>query len=61
MAGEMMHSCMPQNPPMKIKLIKGQKDSYGWEISISGESFEEILPKLNTANAMLKIEYGNKE
>ena len=46
--------------PMKIKVEKNSK-GYNWEITISGKDLEEILPKLNTANAMLKIEYGNKE
>ena len=45
---------------MKIKVEKNSK-GYNWEITISGKDLEEILPKLNTANAMLKIEYGNKE
>ena len=45
--------------PCKIKLIKGQKQSYGWEISLSGSDFVEIIRKVDDANELLKAKYGN--
>lgn len=44
--------------PLKIKLVKGQKDSYGWEISCSGASLPEILTQLQAADAALKKQWG---
>jgi hypothetical protein len=45
--------------PLKIKLVKGQKDSYGWEISSAGSDMADILMKVRAADAALKSEYGN--
>jgi hypothetical protein len=44
--------------PLKIKLVKGQKDSYGWEISCAGASLPEILTQIRAADAALKAEWG---
>ena len=46
--------------PLKIKLAKGQKDSYGWEISCSGDLLPEILSQIRAADAALKAEYGGR-
>jgi hypothetical protein len=43
---------------LKIKLVKGQKASYGWEISCSGASLPEILTQILAADAALKAEWG---
>ncbi|MCK9569482.1 hypothetical protein M0R72_11130 [Candidatus Pacearchaeota archaeon] len=42
---------------LKIKLVKGQKDSYGWEISCAGASLPEILTQIQAADAALKAEW----
>jgi len=47
--------------PLKIKLIKGQKNSYGWEISCNGADFKDILTKIDEADAILKEHYGTVE
>jgi hypothetical protein len=47
--------------PAKIKLIKGQKSSYGWEISYSGSDFTEIIQKIKEADDNLKLIYGAME
>jgi hypothetical protein len=44
--------------PLKIKLVKGQKDSYGWEISCASASLPEILTQLQAADAALKATWG---
>lgn len=44
----------------KIKLIKGQRDTYGWEISVFLDDGDTIaLNRLNEINKKLKEEYGN--
>ncbi|MBY9001559.1 MAG: hypothetical protein KGD64_11620 [Candidatus Heimdallarchaeota archaeon] len=40
-----------------IKLIKGQRDSYGWEIKLIGESEKEILERLKLVNDELVKTY----
>lgn len=40
-----------------IKLIKGQKDSYGWEIKVYGGNMESMLKTIDTTNSALKINY----
>jgi hypothetical protein len=45
--------------PCKLKLIKGQKNSYGWEISISGQDFLSLIKQADDANELLKAKYGN--
>jgi hypothetical protein len=43
---------------LKIKLVKGQKDNYGWEISCAGGELPDILMKIRAADAALKAEYS---
>lgn len=44
--------------PLKIKIERGQKGNYGWEISCAGSDMADILMKLRAADAALKSEYG---
>jgi hypothetical protein len=48
-----------------IKLIKGQKDNYGWEVKIlpiNGLTLsQEDLDRLNNLNNQLKLTYGQDE
>jgi len=44
----------------KIKLIKGQRDTYGWEISVFLDDGDKtVLDRLKTINERLKEEYVN--
>jgi len=43
--------------PIKVKLIKGQKDSYGWEISVQGNSAHDITEKVNRLDLKLRSIY----
>jgi len=47
-----------QPEPIKVKLVKGQKDSYGWEISCAGSKLPDILIQIQAADAALKSQYG---
>jgi len=51
-----IYGCSPE--PLKVKLVKGQKDSYGWEISVSGGDFSEMLAQIRLADLRLRAEYG---
>lgn len=43
--------------PIKVKLIKGQKESYGWEISVQGNEPEEILRQVDAIDMKLRLVY----
>lgn len=49
-----------QDSPYKVKLIRGQRGGYGWEISISGFDFQEILQSLERVDKSLKNMYGGQ-
>ena len=40
-----------------IKLIKGQKDSYGWEIKVFGKDMDKVLEELKQVNDKLVEQY----
>ena len=46
--------------PHKVKLIRGQRGGYGWEISISGNDFQEILRSLEKVDRALRNMYGGR-
>lgn len=43
--------------PIKIKLIKGQKDSYGWELSAKGKTTDEALEAIGKLDHRLRQQY----
>jgi len=40
-----------------IKLIRGQKNSYGWEIKVYGQDMGKVLGQLKEVNNKLVEEY----
>ena len=40
-----------------IKLIRGQKNSYGWEIKVFGKDIDKVLEQLKQVNEELSAEY----
>jgi hypothetical protein len=57
--GKIVHEQAPS-----VKLIKGQKDSYGWEIKIYGKNMDAVLKQVNEVNEKLLAQYsknGEKE
>ncbi len=47
--------------PYKIKLVKGQKDTYGWEITVSAGSITNCIEWLRIANTEMKANFGGGE
>lgn len=47
--------------PIKVKLIKGQKESYGWEITIQGNTEDSILGKIDGIDFKLREKYIKEE
>lgn len=45
---------------LKLKVIKGQKESYGWEISITGSSNLDIIRAIQETDAELRTHFGPK-
>ena len=41
-----------------IKLVKGQKDAYGWEIKVFGKDMTKVLEELKQVNDRLLQEYN---
>lgn len=44
-----------------IKLIRGQKNSYGFEIKVFGKDMDKVLEQLKEVNDMLLQEYSGGE
>lgn len=55
------HLYQPQERFVSIKLIKGQKDAYSWEIKAEGKTVVDALNLLKEANESLKEIYLKKE
>ena len=55
-SGKIIHEQAPS-----IKLIKGQKDTYGWEVKASGIDTKRILEQIKEVNDMLLGEYGKEK
>lgn len=53
----MMEAALQEQLP-SIKLMKGQKDTYGWEIKTYGKDMSKALDELKLVNDRLKKEYG---
>ena len=53
----LLHQYGKAPEPCKIKLIKMAK-SYGWEISMGGDNFDEILKKIVPIDEVMKAKYG---
>jgi hypothetical protein len=52
-----MEGVMQEQLP-SIKLTKGQKDSYGWEVRVFGKDTSLLVQELKTINELLKREFG---
>jgi len=50
-----------QEQQNSIKLMKGQKDSYGWEIKVYGRDMDSLVNELEDIDTDLKIKFGKKE
>jgi len=48
----------PQKEGHSIKLSKGQKNTYAWEIKIAGDDENEILEKIKKVDAELVKTYA---
>lgn len=44
-------------PLIKVKLIKGQKESYGWEISVREDDPSTLQKKIDDIDAALRAKY----
>jgi hypothetical protein len=51
------HESGPSPEPLRIKVEKGQKGGYGWEISCAGATLEDILAKIDEADKALHAKY----
>lgn len=54
---EHIHISQPSPEPIKIKIERGQKGGYGWEISVAGDSIDQILEKIESADSMLRKKF----
>ena len=58
---EHFHSSGPSPEPLKVKVERGQKGGYGWEIAVSGDSLIHILDTIETADRRLRETYSRPE
>ncbi|RLI92013.1 MAG: hypothetical protein DRO95_03230 [Candidatus Altiarchaeales archaeon] len=45
-------------PEVSVKLIRGQRGTYGWEIKVNGDEIDSVMRKLKTIDNNLRIIYG---
>jgi len=58
---EHIHVNQPTPDPVKIKIERGQKGGYGWEISIVGDDAENIIQRLKEADKSLRKNFLEAE
>ena len=58
MAIEIEHKQAPNPEPYRVKLERGQKGGYGWEIIVWGADPLEVLEKIRALDRQLKNEYA---
>ena len=46
-----------QEQTSSIKLIKGQKDTYGWEIKLFGKDTDKVIEQLKKVGNKLKDQF----
>ena len=57
-----IHQYEPMPPAeSRIKLERGQKGTYAWEVTVSGSDADAILWKLRDLDSRLRREYGGGE
>ena len=52
-----VHGNVTHEQTPSIKLIKGQKDTYGWEIKVSNQDPDTALQQLKQTNEKLRKEF----
>jgi len=45
-------------PEVSVKLIRGQRGNYGWEIKCNGDDIEEVIGKIRKIDADLRTMYN---
>ena len=50
-----------QLPEYKVKLTRGQKGNYGWEITVAGSNVKEVLTELAKIDKALRKMFGNEK
>ena len=55
------HVQAPSPEPYRVKLERGQKGGYGWEISVSGSDMDRILRTISNTNKMLIATYMEEQ
>jgi hypothetical protein len=48
----------PEPPLVRIKLERGQRGGYGWEVAVSAATIDAALVEVRRANAQLAQEFG---
>jgi hypothetical protein len=43
-----------------VKLIKGQKGAYGWEVKAFGNNLNDVIEKVKEANEQLQNQFGSQ-
>lgn len=46
--------------PYKVKIIKGQKDTYGWEVTAQGENFDRAMDEAVAVDKKLRNLYHER-
>lgn len=56
-----VHISAQQPERLRIKVERGQRGTYAWEVSYAGEDLDEVLARVREADRRLREEYGGGE
>ena len=54
--GEVTHTSVIDSP-VKVEVSKGQRGSYGWTVTVSGKTVDEVLKLIDEADEKLLEKY----
>lgn len=61
---ELIHRYLPGSGEVRVKLERGQKGGYGWEISVAvprdGEAQEKVLREVDELDRLLRGRYSTE-
>ena len=56
-----IHHIYDKDDTIKVKLEKGQKGTYAWEITYEAEGTPSVIARIKEADTMLREGFGNDE
>jgi len=55
-----LHHNFKPEPELSVKVTRGQKGAYGWEISYSGKNTDEVIERIKEVDEKLREFLGGE-